>query len=76
VIDSTIERSKPANGNLSLKIPSHGLVFPWGPLGNIIAAEKFPYQDLGGPPPARSAPHPRVNRWGKTPSTWAKRNRP
>ncbi|MGZ5430137.1 MAG: peptidoglycan-binding domain-containing protein [Thermoanaerobaculia bacterium] len=34
----------------------NGLVFTWGPAGNIIGTSVYPYTDMGGPPPPGTAP--------------------
>jgi hypothetical protein len=34
----------------------NGLVFTWGPPGNIIATTSYPYEEKGGPPPPGTAP--------------------
>jgi len=31
--------------------PWNGLVFTWGPAGNIIETKTYPYKDVTGPPP-------------------------
>lgn len=34
----------------------NGTVFTWGPAGNIIAMEQYPYKDYDGPPPPGTQP--------------------
>jgi hypothetical protein len=34
----------------------NGTVFTWGPAGNIVSMQQFPYTDFGGPPPPGSTP--------------------
>jgi hypothetical protein len=29
----------------------NGLVFKWGPMGNIVGKKQFPYKDVEGPSP-------------------------
>jgi hypothetical protein len=33
----------------------NGLVFTWGPAGNIIETVQYPYKDVSGPPPPGAA---------------------